>query len=150
MKIFQRRLSNFNSIRMMSDVRGNTYEERLKNAGLTTLAKRRTRGDVIQAFKVLNGMSRVDKNEWFNLRENEEIRSTRANTCMTEEGAVRRENVMHMESVRLETRKNFFNVRVAKEWNRIPDRVKNQQSINAFKNAYDKWNREEKQRNNTN
>ena len=137
-------------VRMISDRRGNTYEQQLQNLGLTTLAERRIRGDVIQAFKVLNGMSRVDKNEWFNLRENEEIRSTRANTCMTDEGAVRRENVMHMESVRLETRKNFFNVRVAKEWNRIPDRVKNQQSINAFKNAYDKWNLEEKQRNNTN
>ena len=126
-------------VRMMSDVRGNTYEERLKNAGLTTLAKRRTRGDVIQAFKVFNGMSSVQKNEWFNLRDQEEIRSTRANACITEEGCVRRENVIHMESVRLELRKNFFNVRVGKEWNRIPDQVRKQPSVNAFKNAYDKW-----------
>ena len=56
-------------------------------------------------------------------------------------------NVIHLENVRLETRKNFFNIRVAKEWNRIPDSVKQQQSVNAFKNAYDKWTKEVKNTN---
>ena len=62
----------------------------------------------------------VRKEEWFNLRENEEVRATRANTCITEEGTTRRPNVIHLESVRLEVRKNFFNIRVANEWSRIP------------------------------
>ena len=134
-------------MRMVSDKRGKTYEEQLHNVGLTTLAERRLRGDLIQTFKVVNGISRVEKTEWFNLRENEEVRATRANTCITNEGPSRRPNVIHLENVRLETRKNFFNIRVAKEWNRIPDSVKQQQSVNAFKNAYDKWTKEVKNTN---
>ena len=38
-------------VRMISDKRGNTYEERLKNIGLTTLTERRERGDAIETFK---------------------------------------------------------------------------------------------------
>ena len=43
------------------------------------------------------------------------------------------------EAARLEVRKNFYNVRAGKKWNDIPDKVKEQKSVNAFKNAYDKW-----------
>ena len=35
------------------DVKGATYEEKLKDAGLTTLEKRRERGDAIEAFKTI-------------------------------------------------------------------------------------------------
>ena len=28
---------------------------------------------------------------------------------------------------------------MVKKWNEIPDWVKEKQSVNAFKNAYDKW-----------
>ena len=34
-------------VRMISDVKGANYKEKLKDAGLTTLEKRRERGDVI-------------------------------------------------------------------------------------------------------
>ena len=46
---------------------------------------------------------------------------------------------MFRENVNLEIRKNFFNVRIVKEWNMIPDKVKDARPVNAFKNAYDKW-----------
>ena len=52
-------------VRMLSNVRGNTYEDRLKDAGLTTLKERRARGDAIEAFKMLNGINNVDKRDWF-------------------------------------------------------------------------------------
>ena len=46
---------------------------------------------------------------------------------------------MKGKTARLEIRRNFYNVRVVKNWNEIPDWVKEKKSVNAFKNAYDKW-----------
>ena len=125
-------------IRMISDVKGASYEEKLKDAGLTTLEKRRERGDVIEAFKTIKGFNNVEKEKWFTF-ESEDARPTRSNTVITEEGEKRRKFVMKGETARLETRKNFYSVRISKEWNEIPDWVKEKQSVNAFKNAYDKW-----------
>ena len=125
-------------VRMISDVKGSNYEEKLKDAGLTTLEKRRQRGDAIQAFKTIKGFSRVQMDKWFTF-EDENARSLRSNTMMTDEGERRRQYVMKCESARLETRKNSYRIRVAKEWNKLPEWVKDKDSVNAFKNAYDKW-----------
>ena len=45
---------------MLSNVKGETYEDKLKDAGLTILKERRESGDVIQTFKVLKGFNKVD------------------------------------------------------------------------------------------
>ena len=74
----------------------------------------------------------------FNLEE-EDARPTRRNAEVTEEGVKKKAHVLRMESARLEVRKNFYNVRAAKAWNDIPQSVKEQKSVNAFKNAYDRW-----------
>ena len=50
---------------------------------------------------------------------------------------MRRERVVEVERAGLEVRKNFFTIRVAKEWNILPDRIKMQKGVDAFKNAYD-------------
>ena len=51
-----------------------------------------------------------------------------------------------MESVQLESRQNFFTVRVVKEWNALPENVRRQTSINAFKNTYDDWRQTQRRR----
>ena len=43
------------------------------------------------------------------------------------------------ETARLETRKNFYGVKITNELNEIPDWVKEKESVNASKNAYDEW-----------
>jgi len=58
---------------------------------------------------------------------------------MTAEGERRKSDMLKVDTARLEVRKNFFNIRAAKAWNCIPEEVKNQRSVNAFKNAYDRW-----------
>ena len=124
-------------IRMLSDVRGSTYEEKVKDAGLTTLKDRRIRGDAIETFKALNGFNHVRKENWFQLT-SENARETRRTASVTEEG-VQKKAAIEQEQPRLEIRRNFFNVRIVKEWNKIPEEVKKQKSVNAFKTAYDRW-----------
>ena len=114
-------------IRMLSDAKGNTYEEKLKDVGLTTLTERRERGDAIEAFKTLNGFNRVDKTQWFEI-ESEEQRPTRQNTVISEEGERRKNNVLKVDKARLEVRKNYFNIRAAKVWNNVPDDVRDKKN----------------------
>ena len=56
-------------VQMISDKKGETYEERLKSVGLTTLTERRRRGDIIETFKTMKGFNRVNKNNWFQFRD---------------------------------------------------------------------------------
>ena len=124
-------------VRSFSDKKGDNYDERLKNAGLTTLEDRRRRGDQIQTFKAIKGFSRVEPDEWFSLKDPTITRPTRANTVVTELGETMKAHVMNMPVCRLDVRKNFYNVRIVKEWNSLPENAKNAKSINEFKNLYD-------------
>ena len=125
-------------IRNICDKKGSTYEERLGSVGLTTLEERRERGDMIEAFKTINGFNKVDKADWFDFRD-ATMRATRSTVSVTGEVQQNRSDVLYMKNVRLDSRKNFFTVRVIKKWNEIPDAVKDQKTINAFKNRYDEW-----------
>ena len=42
--------------RMMEEVRGMDYEERLRQTSLVTLEARRTRADIIEVFKIMKGL----------------------------------------------------------------------------------------------
>ena len=48
--------------KMIPELRDLSYEERLKECGLTTLETRRLRGDQIDVFKILNGYENIDIN----------------------------------------------------------------------------------------
>ena len=103
---------------------------------MTTLVRRRERGDAIEAFKTLNGFNRVNKNEWFDI-ETDDQRPTRRNVVIDERGETRRKNVLKIEASRQGN--TCFNVRAARTWNEIPDEVREKKTVNGFKNAYDKW-----------
>ena len=95
---------------------------------------------MIETFKVVKGFSKVNKDDWFIFRNEEETRRTRSTASVSEFGEIElRNDVMYKENVNLEVRKNFFNVRIVREWNKIPDEVKKAKSVNAFKNAFDRW-----------
>ena len=106
-------------IKMLSDVKGETYEEKLKDAGLTTLEERRIRGDVIETFKTLKGFNRVKKEDWFT-EISDNARPTRMTSIVREGQVVKRKAVLEVERSRLETRRNFFSIRAAREWNELP------------------------------
>ena len=102
------------------------YEERLKVLGLTTLQDRRKRGDLIELHKMLNGFTKVQKDQMFEMRDG--IWLTRGNICLN----------LFKHHTRLEIRKNFFTERVINEWNNLPTAVKTAEDTTTFKIYYDK------------
>ena len=54
--------------KLIPGLRDLTYEERLKECGLTTLETRRLQGDQIEVFKILNGYENIDSNIFLKLR----------------------------------------------------------------------------------
>ena len=59
---------------MIPELRDLSYEERLKECGLTTLETRRLGGDQIEVFKILNGYENIDRNMFFSLKKDSRTR----------------------------------------------------------------------------
>ena len=104
---------------------GYEYEERLKILGLTTLEERRVRGDLIQQFKIVNGIEQV-KWHYPPLFKSEQRRTGPAAGVRGHK--YKYHNDRFNESIRL----NFFNNRIANDWNVLPAEVVNSNSVNSF------------------
>ena len=117
------------AVKMVTGLRGQTYEEKLKEVGLTSLVDRRIRADMIQVFKIVHGFDKVDSNIWFQFVDQRE-RNTRSST----------DSLNLIQPVaRTETRKQFFSHRVVNHWNSIPFDLKRARNPKHFKELYDKW-----------
>ena len=51
--------------RMLPGLEGVGYEERLNKLGLFSLERRRLRGDLIEVYKIMRGIDRVDSQRLF-------------------------------------------------------------------------------------
>ena len=52
------------AVKMVINLRGLTYEERLSELGMVTMETRRARGDMIQTFKIMSGIDQVKQETW--------------------------------------------------------------------------------------
>ena len=50
------------AVNMVAGLRGKSYQEKLKEVGLTFLEDRREIGDMIQTLRIIHGLDNVDKN----------------------------------------------------------------------------------------
>ena len=110
--------------KMMNECRRLNYEDRLVETGLITLKERRTRGDLIEVFKMIKGLNKADYTRFFTLEANNRTRGHRFKIVKNR--------------TRLEIRKNFFSQRIVNEWNALPALVVEAESVNIFKNRYDR------------
>ena len=101
------------------------YEERLKSIKLPSLEYRLIRGDMIQVFKIANKYyDPITTESIFNFSDNSRLRGH------------------NFKIVKQNTNKtkfsNFFTNRVVNTWNKLPSSIVNANSINEFKNLFDK------------
>ena len=115
------------SLRMINSLSGMFYEEKLSELNLQTLEDRRTRGDMIELFKYMTNVNKVDKDELFSFVKDRHEKDTRSWT----------EDYLVAEKNNLNIRKYFYTNRVTDTWNRLPNVVKEATSVNNFKNIYD-------------
>ena len=55
------------ALRMVSNLRGRTYETRLEEVGMTSLEDRRVRGDMITTYRIMTGKDKVDPGLFFDM-----------------------------------------------------------------------------------
>ena len=108
----------------MSDL---SYEERLRKLQLPTLVYRRARGDMIDTYKILQGLYDSKVSSLFTLQEQQHTR-TRGHS-----------KKIYKHHSKLNTRKHFFTNRVVNLWNNLPEKVVSAPSLNAFKNRLDSF-----------
>ena len=100
------------------------YEERLKRLNMFSLKDRRIRGDLIETFKILNNIDKVNHENLFEFAPQ----------------SVTRNNGLKLKKQRFNTdlRKSYFNLRVVDYWNKLPASVVQANTIPAFKSKVDK------------
>jgi hypothetical protein len=116
------------AVKMISGLKATSYEDKLKELGITTLEERRRYLDMIQTYKVLTGKDNVDRATWFDMASTG-LRATRQ--------AADPLNI-RPKAARLEVRRQFFSQRVVEDWNGVPEQVKSAVSVTGFKNGLKK------------
>jgi len=118
------------AFRLINDSGSSDYDTKLRLTGMSTLEQRRQRGDLLEAFKIMNNMSVLNKDDFFTFVQDRHNIDTRSHS----------DNLLVPEKCRLNIRKNFFSCRIVNAWNDLPYWVRHASSINDFKNQYDEFN----------
>ena len=111
--------------RLVKCIKHLPYEERLKTLGLPSLEYRRERADLIQVYKIMHGIDKIDKDKMFKLSR---YRATRGHSLK-----------LYKKRARLKVRANSFSNRVVDNWNSLTEDIVNAPSLNAFKSGLNRF-----------
>ena len=98
------------------------YEDRLRLVHLTSLETRRMRGDLIEVYKIMHGLTNPNPEDFFTFATSE-LRGHKYK--------------LYKPRIKTDIGKFSFSFRVIDLWNSLPDEVVNAVSINSFKNKID-------------
>ena len=108
--------------KLIREIRNLPYRDRLRRCKLMTLEERRRRYDLIEMFKVMKGIYKVDKEKLFELNTNQ----TRGHELKVKKNYSR-----------LNIRKHFFTNRVVDDWNHLPAPAIEAETVLNFKKVID-------------
>ena len=111
------------AVNMVIGLKAKTYEEKLKELGLTSLQERRKRGDIIQAWKYVHEGSNL-------------IRLAPGQHARLSRHTAKPLNICRVEADK-EVRRNFFIVRCVDLWNNLPHVIQAEEDLVEFKKLLD-------------
>ncbi|MGL5622948.1 RNA-directed DNA polymerase, partial [Cetobacterium sp.] len=109
--------------KMIEGQRSKSYEQRLRDLNLYSLESRRLRGDLIETFKIVKGISGLSFEQFFS---NVTDDRTRGHHCR-----------LQRRHARLGIRANFFTHRVVPHWNKLSQKVVQSTTVSEFKSGLD-------------
>ena len=104
--------------RMVQEVRGWSYDQRLSSLKWSTSEDRRLRGDKIQVFKLIKGFDIAAPNTFFN---------------MSNTGLWGHTFKIYKSAFRTNKGKFSFSNRIFEDWNSLPQHVVSSDTVNTFK-----------------
>ena len=107
----------------MKGLEGMSYEEQLRTLGLSTLEKRRLRGNLIAPHSFLRGGNGEGGAELFSLGSSDRTYGNGSKLCQGR--------------FRLDIRKHFFTKRGIKHWNSLPREAADAPSLSVFNRYLD-------------
>ena len=121
--------------KIVKDLRNVEYPERLKILNLTRLEDRRTRGDMILTYRLLNGLEDIDYRKFFTL--DDRTYNLRGHS-----------KKLKKFGPSLDVRRHFFSQRVINKWNALTEEEVTAPNTRVFKLRYDKAEKLRQLRNN--
>ena len=104
--------------RSINEISHLCYEERLKYLDLPSLKYRRMRGDLIQLYKIVHNLDKLDSSQLFTYSQ---VSFTRGDRFK-----------IYMDRCKSNLRQNSFIFRTLKNWNSLSFECKSAKSLNAF------------------
>ena len=111
--------------RMIPSIRHLEYTARLEALNLPSLQHRRRRGDMIQVYKIMTGMDRIDAKDLF--------------PPPPKLGTKGHDEKIFVRRPRLDIRKYSFCYRIVQDWNSLPQHVIEAETLNQFKARIDRY-----------
>ena len=106
--------------KLVSEIRHLSYSERLRSLGIPPLQYRRLRADMIEVFKIFNGIDIINKETLFPAPMSQ---ITRGHPIK-----------IHKKFSRTNIRKYSFSQRVVSAWNALPEDIVTAKTLNILKN----------------
>ena len=109
--------------KLVPECRDMSYDQRLRYLKIYSLKGRRVRGDLIQTYKIFQGIDDIYPGNIF--------------AMATYKGTRNQGNKLRQRHCKTDTRKFSFSHRIVERWNNLSKEIKEAPSVNAFKNRMD-------------
>ena len=110
--------------KLIPELKDQPYEERCRQLGLQTLQERRTRGDMIETYKLIQGYEDIPSARFFKKNSN----NLRGHSL----------KLAKPDHWRTSLKGNWFAIRTIDKWNTLPESVVTAPTIATFKERYDR------------